>query len=376
MAARRPAVRRFRRTLALFLCATLILYVVYRFRHPFAFLPSRVNMTVVPRRARTPAPTATATPTASASPPPTPVATRTRTPRTGFSPLFLDTLSRWANVSFSPPPLPPANGSRALCLLVRNASHVPQFIRNSRSVFTPGHFDVFYVFQEDNLSGSAVVENVTVHYVDVSDMWRTFPPGFDPGKHSSTWTVSKARDVTWGYHHMCRFFSLLLFDMPVMRDIRYYMRLDLDSCLRNVNVPPASLINGSVVYVWDAIELDPEYVVRGLRDLTEDYVAHFGIVPKSPDRWAVAFSGDDVRMYGTNFEIMDLMFWRKPEVQKFIRFIDLSWGQFLSRWGDAPIRYLALALFATTEQVVRRPEDWRYNHYCHWNLNDEPFPDA
>jgi hypothetical protein len=278
-------------------------------------------------------------------------------------------------VTFSPQPLPPENGRRALFLLVRNASHVPQFIRNSRSVFTPGHLDAFYVFQEDNLSGPAIVENVTVHYIEVSAVWRTFPPGFDPAKHQSTWTVGESHDVIWGYHHVCRFFSLLLFDMPLMRDIRYYMRLDLDSCLRNVDFPPTSLLNGSVVYIWDMLVWDPEMVVRGLRDFVEDYVRYFGIVPKSPEQWADAFQAEDVRMYGTNFEIMDLMFCRKPEVQKFVTFIDLSWGQFLWRWGDAPIRYLALTLFATPEQVVPRPQHWRYNHYCHWNLNDQPFPE-
>jgi hypothetical protein len=283
---------------------------------------------------------------------------------------------RWEKVSFTPQPLPPAGGRRALFLLVRNSSHVAQFIRNSRSVFSPGHLDAFYVFHEEaDLPESAVIEDVAVRFVNVSLMWSTFPPGFDPRQHQSTWTVDEAGDLIWGYHHMCRFFSLLLFDMPLMSDIRYYMRLDLDSCLRNVNFPPMSLINGSVVYVWDMLVWDPEFVVRGLRDFVEDYVKYFGIVPKSPAQWAGAFNVDDVRMYGTNFEIMDLMFWRRPEVQRFVKFIDLSWGQFLWRWGDAPIRYLALTLFASPEQVVPRPQEWRYNHYCHWNLIGKPFPE-
>jgi hypothetical protein len=108
----------------------------------------------------------------------------------------------------------------------------------------------------------------------------------------------------------------------------------------------------------------------GLRELTEDYVRYFRVVPLNPPLWADAFMDRNVRMFWTNLEVLDIKFWRRTEVQHFVRFVDAAWGIYLSRWGDAPLRYLAMALFSAPEQVVQMPQGWKYTHSCRENLLD------
>jgi hypothetical protein len=278
--------------------------------------------------------------------------------------LFSETLERWRNFRFVPKPPPPVSGSRALFVLARAMDQVRWFIRNSRSLFDGGYFDDVFIFNEESYNGPSRIENVMVRLIDVKQLWGNFPSGFNPREHRTTWRVVHSRDPDWGYQHMCRFFWMSLFDLPELANVRFYMRLDLDSCLGPTGGSPFRFLGNDTVYVRGDTGYDSADVTRGLRAVTLEYVRYFGIFPKDEGRWEMAFRGKDVAIYGTNFEVMDLLFWRRPEVQQFVMFIDLSWGIFLSRWGDAPLRYLALTLFARPEQVVPRPAQWRYNHPC------------
>lgn len=42
--------------------------------------------------------------------------------------------------------------------------------------------------------------------------------------------------------------------------------------------------------------------------------------------------------------------------------VDLSYGQFIYRWGDAPLRYISLSLFAENYTKLRLPNGIKYCH--------------
>jgi hypothetical protein len=112
---------------------------------------------------------------------------------------------------------------------------------------------------------------------------------------------------------------------------------------------------------------DLDAVCVNLRSFTEDYVRYFGIEPKNREAWESAFMGDSVAGFYNNLEVMNVSFWLRPEVQHFVRMVDVSHGTYLHRWGDAPMRYLALALFATPQEVAMKPFSWEYVHPCREN---------
>jgi len=65
-------------------------------------------------------------------------------------------------------------------------------------------------------------------------------------------------------------------------------------------------------------------------------------------------------MFFSNFFMTRVDWWRRAEVQGFLRAVDMSGGIYRSRWGDAPIHTAALQLFAEHEEVVYLHVD--YSH--------------
>jgi hypothetical protein len=249
-------------------------------------------------------------------------------------------------------------------MLVRSTKILTPFLKGSPELFSGGFFDTFYVFNEENRTGTEKVGGITVTFVDVSYIWQTFPSGFDPIHTEGKWTV---KNVKWGYCQMIRFFWKSLFEIPEIEKVSQYMRLDGDSCISRLDESPFDRLNNGVIYVNNDQFYDLETVCVNLRAFTEDYVRYFQITPRNPHAWSETFAGGSVAGYYNNLEIMDVAFWLKPEVQHFVQFVDTSWGIYLYRWGDAPLRYIALALFATREQVTMRPWRWRYEHPCREN---------
>jgi hypothetical protein len=73
----------------------------------------------------------------------------------------------------------------------------------------------------------------------------------------------------------------------------------------------------------------------------------------------------EIPNYWNNFEIVDLSFMQRKEVVDFIQAIDESRGIFVYRWGDAPLRYIMLAIFAKPTQILHREQlGLAYCHPC------------
>jgi hypothetical protein len=55
--------------------------------------------------------------------------------------------------------------------------------------------------------------------------------------------------------------------------------------------------------------------------------------------------------FWSNFEVVDLGFFRSAQYSAYFGALDASGGFFLERWGDAPVHTLAAALFLNSSQV-------------------------
>ena len=56
-------------------------------------------------------------------------------------------------------------------------------------------------------------------------------------------------------------------------------------------------------------------------------------------------------MYYNNFEVSALSLWRSPDYQHYIEYVDSLGGIYYYRWGDAPIKSLAVALFVPSTKI-------------------------
>jgi hypothetical protein len=277
--------------------------------------------------------------------------------------MFRSTLSRFDPSSipvFGPRP----GGIFALFLLVRETAILTPLIQGSRAFFTAGYFDQVFCFNEEGKTGHIAVEGIDILFVDVKWLWDSYPVGFDPVTTSNFWIV---KDRKWGYQHMIRFFWRSVFLLPETANVAAYMRLDGDSCIDNVRQSPRSLLRGNVVYIKNHNFVDQPGVCREMERFMKDYVRYFNIKVANPGAWRSMFMSGGAAGFYNNLELMNISFWLRPDVQHFVNFVDASWGIYLYRWGDAPLRCIAFARFGKPEQVTDRPRDSSYRHPCRVN---------
>jgi hypothetical protein len=166
---------------------------------------------------------------------------------------------------------------------------------------------------------------------------------------------------------MCRFFFIGMWDVPELFPYGMIMRLDSDSTLSLVTENPfPPMLNRS--FMSGASSYDNWDVVVGLWDFVESYRVCFGIVPADPEAYRIVPTLDNpphtrVRAYPTNIWIINARrYLELPGILHFMAMVDISHGTYLYRWGDAPLYYVTLALFARPEEIVTMPESWQYRH--------------
>jgi len=129
------------------------------------------------------------------------------------------------------------------------------------------------------------------------------------------------------------------------------------------------MIKHQALYMANQREVDFEYILPGMtrvRNLTAAYIIEKNITVRNPGMLADVFNKTwEIPNFWNNIEVVDLSFMRRKEVLDFIQAIDESKGIFLYRWGDAPLRYITLALFANASQILYRPKlGLGYCHPC------------
>ena len=161
------------------------------------------------------------------------------------------------------------------------------------------------------------------------------------------------------YRHMCRFHAKLLYEQPILAGLQYIWRLDDDSFItRPVGYDVFQLMRDRrIQYGFRVVINDSSECVRGLWEAVDVYVKQRAITPKF--RWPRS------QMYYNNFELSDLDVWRSRKYRDYIDYIDRTGGIFYHRWGDAPIKSLAVALFIP-ENRTHCFSNIAYEHQGRW----------
>lgn len=156
-------------------------------------------------------------------------------------------------------------------------------------------------------------------------------------------------DDKWniGYRHMCRFLSYYAY--TYLEDYEYYWRLDTDSFIRA------------------SIEFDPFEIMKKEQAI-HGYVGTFKESPKvikellpTVDKHFGYKIFWDRECYQMNFDISKTSYWLNDPYKSYFDYLDKSGGIYKYRWGDIPIRTIALNEFGA--KVKKLNIKYRHQHF-------------
>lgn len=231
------------------------------------------------------------------------------------------------------------------------------------------------LFNEGDLppARQAWLRNLTdrpVHFPTVD--FQSFPPGFDPAVRGG-WLKRSNR---WGYMQMCRFWITGIWDHPVTAAYSTYLRMDTDSCFTGpIPAGNDAVLPGLPAGAVYAPHLEEHFVSKTHRLLehTQQYLRDTNHTPLHTKMWQTVLAwqtrGTALPSFYNNFEVTRVDFFRQPRVAAYQRHVTERppHGVFVHRWGDAPVRYLTVALFARPDQLVRGlNKQYGHSNTCHY----------
>ena len=161
-----------------------------------------------------------------------------------------------------------------------------------------------------------------------------------------------------GYRHMCRFHAKMAYEESVFNYVDYALRLDDDSFITgHIHVDLFQQFqDGGYTYGYVFTSLSHEPCTVGLRTAADNYIRDNKITPTFLNDLPLEF------IFYNNFEMSKVSFWKSEEYQKYIDYIDQLGGIYYHRWGDAPVKTLAVAILVPKDQI-HHFTDVPYKHY-------------
>jgi mannosyltransferase len=143
---------------------------------------------------------------------------------------------------------------------------------------------------------------------------------------------------------MCSFFATEIFYNPRLRDVTYYMRMDTDSLFTEPLCydPFEAMHVRRRSYGYLSIGSDPQEYTEGMWPFVHKYTqAHVSVEQQlRTNNWEWSHrdkNGDETlrfKGYDTNFEIVKLAAFRRPDVKEWLDALeDYPEGIFKWRWG-------------------------------------------
>ncbi|GAA6054626.1 hypothetical protein JCM3770_002910 [Rhodotorula araucariae] len=226
---------------------------------------------------------------------------------------------------------------------------------------------------------SALPPGAEVQYGVVPPAHWTIPTDLSPDQVRAGFAEQEARGVQYagreGYHHMCRWYSGLWVRHTLLQPYDWFWRLEPGvqfHCTISYD-PIRFLALHNKVYGFVITVVENMNTVPGLFRAVRTYLSDQGITPRDASLWRfLVREGPDGQdeysgcHFWTNFEIGDLRFFRSSAYQDFFRALDNAGGFYTERWGDAPVRALALGALASMDQIhyfddIGYQHDWFFH---------------
>lgn len=240
------------------------------------------------------------------------------------------------------------------------------------------------VFTNRFMSDVRAATKSEVEFVQISRQLWAKPDFIDSEKEKLGVKFLKENNIQYAskksYHNMCRFYSGNIFKVPELSKYRYYWRVepgtnyfcdieyDVFKFMRQNNKTYGFNTNiydqpQTIRGLWDAtvdfLTKNPQYLnVNGLQDWLLQDVEH-------PEYNAIT-KGYSTCHFWTNFEIVDMDLFRREAYTKYFDHLNAAGGFYYERWGDAPVRSIALGLFEDKANI-HWFKDIGYQHHPYLN---------
>ncbi|OMJ11797.1 Alpha-1,2 mannosyltransferase KTR1 [Smittium culicis] len=188
-----------------------------------------------------------------------------------------------------------------------------------------------------------------------SESWG-YPPWIDQAKAQDV--LDKADYINGkskSYKFMCRFQSGYIYKHPLLSELDFYWRIEPDvKYYCDLDYDPFKYMkDNGYKYGWNMAPNEYMKTIPTLWNTTKNFMKdNPELIPKKN---LLEFTTENGEYNGchfwTNFEIVDLSFYRSKEYKAYFDYLDKSGGFFYERWGDAPVHTLAVAMFLQKSQV-------------------------
>lgn len=177
-----------------------------------------------------------------------------------------------------------------------------------------------------------------------------------------------------GYRNMMRWYGILIYDYLSNLGYEMYMRMDDDSfILSEIDYDLFEfLYKNDIDYAFRAYCNDYHAGCKGLIEYIYQYIIDNNIKDYWIDRFIKGSSWTTSNYnrlgYYNNFMITKLAFWQKPEVKKFLQYIDKSGYMYTKKWGDLMVQSIAIQIFMDRNKIYQF-NDWTYEHSTFHNFD-------
>jgi len=146
---------------------------------------------------------------------------------------------------------------------------------------------------------------------------------------------------------MCRFHAKLVYEQAITVGLEYAWRLDDDSFFtRPINYDVfAHMKQHHLTYGFVKTYRELPMWTQGLWETVNEYIADNKLKTQFFKNWPKNL------MYYNNFEVSDMSLWNSPAYRKYVEYIDRQGGIYYHRWGDAPIKSIAVAMFVPRKKT-------------------------
>ncbi|CAN6614955.1 alpha-1,2 mannosyltransferase Ktr1p [Trichomonascus vanleenenianus] len=160
------------------------------------------------------------------------------------------------------------------------------------------------------------------------------------------------------YRHMCRFESGFFFENELMKDYRYYWRVEPETdllCDIDYDVFKYMRENNKK-YGWTLSITEWPKTIPTLWNTTREFLDQHPEYIHNNALQNFVRDKDNREEYNmchfwSNFEVADADFWRSKPYQEYFKHLDKAGGFFYERWGDAPVHSIAASLFMDRDEL-------------------------
>ena len=252
------------------------------------------------------------------------------------------------------------NPSAAVYVLTNKLTNILKLLRNVEKTFNAKMKYPYIIFHEEDFThfrieiGRQNLPHSRIFYQIVD--FKNLPDHITMEEYNNL-IGQHCNNKPIGYRFMSYFNSNLVYTYPILDQLECVLRLDDDSeFLQPITYDVFKVMrDGDFDYGYLTVLSDQSDCVFRLWEMVEEYARRKRIEPTFFHSWRKP------NIFYNNFELSRLNIWRRKEYRDYIEYIDQSKGIFLRRWGDAPVKSLALSLF-TPWTKIHQFKDIKYRH--------------